>query len=59
MHFRTHESGIHYYDPSEDFTFITTVADSKKHYSKQQLKAAERAAELYRTLTYPSVADYI
>ena len=58
MHFIMHESGIHYYDPAEDFTFVTTVADKKKHYSKQQIKAADRVAKLYGTVTYPSVSDY-
>ena len=53
-----HNSGIHYYEPAEDVTFVTTVADNKKHYSKQYIKTAERAAELYRTVTYPSFADY-
>ena len=46
MHFRMHESGIHYYDPSEDFNFVTTVADNRKHYSKRQIKASERVTEL-------------
>ena len=31
MQFRMHESVIHYYDLDEYFTFITTVADNKKH----------------------------
>ena len=38
---------------------MTTVADNKKHYSKQQIKEADMAAELYGTVTYHSVADYI
>ena len=58
MHFRLHESGIHYYDPYEDFTFATTVQENKKYYSKRRNKAAERATELYRTVTYPYVVDY-
>ena len=37
---------------------MTTVADNKKHYSKQQIKAAERAQELYGNFTYPYAADY-
>ena len=57
MHFRMHESCIHYYDPAEYFTFVTTVADNKKHYSKRQIKAVERAAEIYGNITYPSVVD--
>ena len=57
MHFRMHESGIHYYDPDEYFTFVNTVADKKKHYSKRHIKTAERAAEIYGTVTYPYVVD--
>ena len=38
------ESGIHHYEPAEDFTLVTTVVDNKKHYSKIQIQAAERAA---------------
>ena len=34
MHFIMHERVLHYYDPAEDFTFVTTVADNKKQYSK-------------------------
>ena len=59
MHFRMHESGLHYYDPAEYFTFVTTVTDNKKYHSKQYIKAVDRAAELYRAITYPSVVDYI
>ena len=57
MHFRMHESGIHYYEPDEYFTFVNTVADKKKHYSKRHIKTAERAAEIYGTVTYPYVVD--
>ena len=53
-----HDIGIHYYDTYEDFTFVTTIADKKKHYIKRQIKAVERATELYGTVTYPSVAEY-
>ena len=59
MHFRMHESGLHYYNPDEYFTFINTLADNKRYYSKRQIKAAERASDIYGTFTYTSVADYI
>ena len=59
MHFIINEIDLHYYDPYEDFTFITTTSDKNKHYSKRQIKAEGRAAELYGTVTYPSVAYYI
>ena len=58
MHFRMNESGIHYYDPDEDFTFVTTVADNKKNYRKQKIKEEERAEELYGNVTYPYVSEY-
>ena len=58
MHFRLNYFGIHYYEPSEEFTFVATGTYNKKHYSKRQIKAEVRAEELYGTLTYPSVADY-
>ena len=57
MHFGMHESGLHHYYPAGDSTFVTKVSDSKKHYRKRHIKSAERAAELYGTITYPSVAD--
>ena len=58
MNFRIHESGIHYCDTAEDFTFVNTVADNKKHYIKQKIKASERAVELYGTVPYTSSAEY-
>ena len=58
MHFRMYDSGPHYYEPDEQFAFVATVEENKKHYIKRHIKAAERAAELYGTVTYPSVADY-
>ena len=59
IHFIINEIGIHYYDSAEDFTFVTTVTDNKKHYRNRQIKAAERAEEIYGTVTYTYVADYI
>ena len=56
--FRMHDSGLHYYNPAEYFTLVTTFAENEKNYSKQQIKSAEMAAELYGTVTYPSVPDY-
>ena len=59
VHFRMYESGLHYYDPAEYFTFVTTVTENNKYYIKRYIKVAERVAELYGTVTYPSVLDYI
>ena len=58
MHFRMHDSGLHYYDPDEYLTFVTTVADNRKNYIKQKIKVEERAEEIYGNVTYPSVSDY-
>ena len=58
IHFIIHDSGIHYYGRAEYFTLLATVADNKKRYINQQIKAEERALELYRAVTYTSVADY-
>ena len=35
MHFIMYESGLQYYDPAEYFTFVTTVSDNNKQYSKR------------------------
>ena len=52
-----HKSGLHYYEPAEDFTFVTTVVDNKKHYRKRHIKEAERSAYIYGNVTYPAVVD--
>ena len=38
MHFRMQQGGIPYYEPDEDFTFVTTISDNKKTYSKLHIK---------------------
>jgi hypothetical protein len=60
MEFKMHESGLHYYDPSEnaEFTFVNTVSENKKGFTKRQIKGAERNRSLYATLSYPSVRDF-
>jgi hypothetical protein len=60
MHFRMHQSGLHYYDPKDDdFTFnITTVSENKLGYTKRQLKGAELARTIYANLGYPSMKDF-
>ena len=59
MEFKMHSSGLHYYEPAyNDFTFVNTVDDNKKAFSKRQLKGAELAQTLYATLGYPSVKDF-
>ena len=59
MEFKMHSSGLHYYKPThKDFTFVNTVDDNKKAFSKRQLKGAELARTLYATLGYPSVKAF-
>ena len=59
MEFKMHSSGLHYYKPThKDFTFVNTVDDNKKAFSKRQLKGAELARTLYATLGYPSIKDF-
>jgi hypothetical protein len=59
MEFKMHSSGLHYYEPNhKDLTFVNTVDDDKKVFSKRQLKGAELAGTLYATLGYPSVKDF-
>jgi hypothetical protein len=59
MEFKMHSCGLHYYEPTDkDFTFINTVDDNKKAFSKRQLKGAELARTLYATLGYPSIKDF-
>jgi hypothetical protein len=41
MIFRMHSSGLHFFDPAkEEFSFVVTVEDNMKHFSKQQIIAA-------------------
>jgi len=71
MHFRMHESGLHYYDPrktansqisckyaGEQVAFVETVAENKSGLTQRQIKGAERAKLLYNTLAYPSWKDF-
>jgi hypothetical protein len=65
MEFKMHESGLHYYDPRmrsnekiEHLTFVNTVAENMSRFSKQQIKGAEVARTLYRTLDRPSMKDF-
>jgi hypothetical protein len=59
MEFRMHESGLHYFDPSnEAYTFVNTVSGNKEGYTQRQIKGAESARILYAKLGYPSTKDY-
>jgi hypothetical protein len=65
MEFKMHESGVHYYDPPipnnkmiEHLTFVNTVAENMSRFSKRQIKGAEVARTLYRTLDSTSIKDF-
>ena len=56
MHFRMHDSGLHYYEPEdEDLLFVDTVAGNKESSSKLHIKASEQARVFFVYLGYPSV----
>jgi hypothetical protein len=62
MNFRMHESGLHYYDPrTEDYeqmVFVNTFAENMSRFTKRQIKGAEVARSLHRTLDRPSMKDF-
>jgi hypothetical protein len=57
MEFKMHKSGLHYYDPMKEhhLTFVNTVSENKTGFTKRQIKCAEIARNLYKTLSYPSM----
>jgi hypothetical protein len=60
MEFKMHKSGLHYYDPRKEhhMTFVNTVSDNKTGFTKRQIKCAEIARNLHKTLSYPSMKDF-
>jgi hypothetical protein len=60
MEFRIHETGLHYYNPRKGhhLTFSNTVPENKAGFTKRQIKGAELARTLYKTLSYPSTKDF-
>ena len=59
MVFRMHSSGLHYFDPRKDeFSFVVTVEENMKPFSKWQIIAAEKARNLLDGMAYPSDNDY-
>jgi hypothetical protein len=56
-----HPCGLHVYYPKksdEQYGFVQTVADDMKLFTKQQLEGALKARHLYKTLGYPSNANF-
>jgi hypothetical protein len=60
MEFRMHKCGLHYYDPrnKKHLAFVNTVSENKEGFTKRQIKGAELARTLYKTLSYPSMKDF-
>jgi hypothetical protein len=60
MEFKMHKSGLHYYDPRKEhhLTLVNTVSENKTGFTKPQIKCAEIARNMYKTLSYPSMKDF-
>jgi hypothetical protein len=60
MEFKMHKSGLHYYYPRKEhhMTFLNTVSENKTGFTKRQIKCAEIARNMYKTLSYPSMKDF-
>jgi hypothetical protein len=60
MEFKMHKSGLHYYEPRKEqhLTFINTVSENKTRFTNRQIKCAEIARNLYKTLSYLSMKDF-
>jgi hypothetical protein len=57
--FKEHSRGLHYYDPKKKaFSFVVTVEENMKPFSKRQIIAADKARTLLAGLGFPSEADY-
>ncbi len=60
MLFKMHSSGLHYFDPLQDeFTYVNTVSENKGAFTKRQIMSADKARDLYASLTYLSEIDYM
>jgi hypothetical protein len=60
MVFDMHPCGLHIYYPEKTDgkdSFVQTVANNMKLFTKQQIEGALKARHLYKTLAYPSNAD--
>jgi hypothetical protein len=60
MEFKMHKRGLHYYDPRKEhhLTFVNTVSENKTGFTRRQIKCAEIARNLYKTLSYSSMKDF-
>jgi hypothetical protein len=55
-----HKCGLHYYDPRNEkhLAFVNTVSEKEEGFTKRQIKGAELAQTLYKTLSYPTMKDF-
>jgi hypothetical protein len=60
VEFCMHKCGLHYYDPRNEnhLAFVNTVSENKEGFTKIQIKSAELARTLYKTLSDPSMKDF-
>jgi hypothetical protein len=61
MIFDMHPCGLHIYYPKKSdgqYDFVQTVAENMKLFTKQQIEGALKVRHLYKTLGYPSNADF-
>jgi hypothetical protein len=61
MIFDKYPCGLHVHYPEKTdghYGFIQTVADNMKLFTKQQIEGASKARHLYKTLGYPSNANF-
>ncbi len=61
MVFDMHPCGLHIYYPEKTngkYSFVQTAADNMKLFTKQRIENALKVRHLYKTLAYPSNADF-
>jgi hypothetical protein len=63
MVFKPHSSGLHVLDMNDSrsqasYSFVETVADNMKLFTKRQIASAQQARDLQAGLGFPSVQDY-
>jgi hypothetical protein len=60
MEFCMHKCELHYYNPRNEkhLVFVKTVSENKEGFTKRQIKGADLARTMYKTLSYPSMKDF-
>jgi hypothetical protein len=60
MELKMHKRGLYNYHPRKEhhLTFVNTVSENKTGFTKRQIKCAEIAQNLYKTLSYPYMKDF-